>query len=107
MENKPTKRDIVAEQNEEALMLPDRYNEAIMGMASRINLGPVVAYDVQKIIEILANEMEPDADDIEQYGDEESAKHFLAREFYEVNIVGAWLGEYTPVFVETEDFQEE
>jgi len=91
----------------EVLILPEQYNKAIIGMASRINFGPVVAYDVQKLIEILATEMEVDEDDIEEFGDEESARHFRAREHYEYNIVGGYLGENMPIFVETEDFKEE
>jgi hypothetical protein len=37
--------------NPEALLC-DGFDEAIIGMAERINLGPVVAYDVDKMIDI-------------------------------------------------------
>lgn len=84
--------DLIAEFNEDALTA-DGFSEAIIGMASRINLGPVVAYDVEKIIEIL---MKRDNMDYPE-----------AREFYEFNIVGGWHGEMTPVFVETEGFKTE
>lgn len=97
----------ITEHNEEALLLPNQYNKAIIGMASRINFGPVVAYDVEKLIEILATEMEVDEDDIEEFGSEEAAKAFRAREHYEYNIIGGYHGEMMPIFVETEDFKEE
>ena len=45
-------REDVAEYNEEALFC-DGLDEAIIGVAERINLGPVAAYSVEKIIEIL------------------------------------------------------
>lgn len=99
-------QDTITEFNEEALVLPSRYDKAIIGMASRINFGPVVAYDVQKLIELLATEMEVDEDDIEEYGSEEAAKAFRAREHYEFNIIGGYLGEMMPIFVETEEFEE-
>ena len=97
----------IQEYNEKALVLPSQYDKAIIGMASRINFGPVVAYDVQKLIEILSNEMEVDEDDIEEFGSEEAAKHFRAREHYEFNIIGGYHGEDMPIFVETEDFEQE
>lgn len=65
----------------------DGFDDAIIGVASRINLGPVVAYDVNKIIEIM---MVRDGMSYEE-----------ALEYYHYNIVGAWYGEYTPIFVET------
>lgn len=77
-------RDDVAEYNEEALFC-DGLDEAIIGVAERINLGPVAAYSVEKIIEIL---MERDEMTYEE-----------AYEFFSYNIIGAWVGEYTPVFI--------
>ena len=59
--------------------------DPIIGLADRINLGPVVAYSVEKIIEILINR--------------DGMSHEEALEFYHYNIVGAWMGEYTPIFI--------
>ena len=92
-------RDEVAEYNEEALMLEEKFDSAIIGVAERINLGPVVAYDADKIIKILAKDMDVEEDDIEMYGDAESAKISMALEYFDYNIKGAWLGENTPVFI--------
>jgi len=100
-------KETIKEYCEEAFPMPSQYDKAILGMASRINFGPVVAYDVEKIIEILAIDMEPDADDIEEHGSVEAAKYFLSREYYEFNIIGGYLGEHMPIFVETSQFNEE
>jgi hypothetical protein len=66
-------------------MICDGYDEAIIGMAERINLGPVVAYDVEKIIEILM--------------DRDGMSYEDAIEFFDFNIIGAWVGEFTPIFI--------
>ena len=81
-------RGEIAEINPEALMC-DGFDDAIIGMAERINLGPVVAYSVSKIIDIM---IERDGMTYEE-----------ALEFYEYNIVGSWMGENTPVFITTNE----
>lgn len=78
----------VAEYNEEALIV-DGFDKAIIGVAERINLGPVAAYDVETILEIL---MERD----EMYYEE-------ALEYFNYNIIGSWMGENTPVFIYKSD----
>jgi hypothetical protein len=88
----------VAEYNEEALLC-DGFDEAIIGVAERINLGPVAAYDVEKIIEILMRTMEVDESDLEEGQSIENAKYQMAYEYFEFNIKSAWLGEHTPVFI--------
>ena len=77
----------VAEYNEDAL-LADGFEEALIGVAERINLGPVAAYDVEKVLQIL----------IKRDGMEYSE----AMEYFEFNIKGAWMGEFTPVYIYTE-----
>lgn len=74
----------IAEYNPEALMC-DGFDEAIIGMAERINLGPVVACDVEKILQIM---VERDGMTYEE-----------AQEFFDYNIIGAWMGEFTPIFI--------
>jgi hypothetical protein len=95
-------REMVAEHNEEALLLPEEYDDAILGMAERINLGPVVAYDADKLIELLANEMEVSPEDLTDGRDEQNIKYEMAIEHFEYNIKGAWLGENTPVYITTD-----
>lgn len=91
-------REEIAEINPEALLL-DGFDDAIIGMAERINLGPVVAYDVEKIIEILSNNMEVDFEDVEEGQTIEEYKLELALEYFDFNIQSAWKGVYTPIFI--------
>ena len=67
----------------EGLLFADGFDDAIIGIAERIGMEPVVAYDTNKIIEILARDM-PKED---------------AVEYFEFNILGAYMGERTPVFI--------
>jgi len=61
------------------------FDEAIVGVADRIGMETVVVYDTSKVIDILC---ERDGMDREQ-----------ATEFYEFNIIGAYVGERTPMFI--------
>jgi len=91
--------DEIAEINEDALFF-DGFNDAIIGMAERINFGPVVAYSESKIIEILIKEMEVDDTDMDE--DEiNDEKRTMAVEYYEFNIKGAYMGEFTPILIIT------
>lgn len=66
------------------IMLVDGFEEALIGMAFRFGGVQAAAYDVEKIMEILQG----------QGMNEEEAV-----EFFEFNIIGAWVGEGTPIFV--------
>jgi hypothetical protein len=77
-------REEIEEINPEALLC-DGFDEAIIGMAERINLSHVVAYDVDKMLEIM---VERDGMTYEE-----------AMEYFDYNILGAWIGEYTPVYI--------
>jgi len=80
-----TLKDKIAEVNPEALIL-DGLDEAIIGMVERPNLGPVVGYSVKKIIDIL---MERDG-----------MSYDGAYEFYSFNINCAYMGKFTPVYID-------
>lgn len=90
---------LISEYNPEALLC-DGFDEAIIGMASRINLGPVVAYSKTKMIEMLMSEMEVDETELEDGESIESRRYEMALEYFEFNIIGSWVGENTPVFIE-------
>jgi hypothetical protein len=64
----------------EGLLFADGFDEAIIGVEERAG---VVAYDIDKIIEILMREMTEDE----------------AVEYFEFNILGAYMGEKTPVYI--------
>lgn len=92
-------QEILFESNPEALFL-DGFDDAILGIAERTNLGPIVAYDEQKIIDILTEQMEPEVDDLIDE-DESHVKIGMAFEYYNYNIKGAWVGENTPIIITT------
>lgn len=66
------------------VMTMDGYDDAIIGVVERIGL-EVVCYDLNKVIEIL----------MKQGMNEEDAW-----EWYQFNMVGSWVGEKTPVFLQ-------
>lgn len=65
---------------------PKRFDEAVVGMVSRTDRPPVVCYSVEKIVEILTED---------GMSDEE------AYEYYEYNILGAYMGETAPMFLDS------
>jgi hypothetical protein len=77
-------REEIADINPEALLC-DGFDEAIIGIAERINLGPIVAYSVEKILDILIQR------DGMTYGE--------AQEYFDYNILGSWMGDNTPIFI--------
>ena len=80
-------RDTLAEEwDTDLLFLSDEeFDEAIIGVAERIGQSAVVAYDTTKLVEILSRTMSVDE----------------AYEYFEFNILGAYVGERTPMFVTT------
>ena len=93
--------DEIGEVYPELLSL-DGFDDAIIGIAERINLGPVIAYDKEKIIEILMKDMEVSIDELDEGESIEDRKHFMAIEYFDFNIIGAWMGELTPIFITKE-----
>ena len=67
------------------VMEPDYLDAAIVGVVRRIGL-EAVCYNTDKVIELL---MEHDNMSYED-----------ALEYFEYNMIGAWVGEHTPVFLE-------
>jgi hypothetical protein len=67
------------------LMKADGFDEAIVGVVRRMGGLMAICYDTDKVIEILMEDMSEDE----------------AWEYFEFNILGAWVGEHTPVFLET------
>jgi hypothetical protein len=80
------REDLAGDWDTELLFLSEEeFDEAIIGVAERIGDEPVVAYDTTKIVEILSRSMSVDE----------------AYEFFEFNILGAYVGEKTPLFITT------
>ena len=69
---------------EDALIL-DGYDDCIVGTCERFGFSEVVvAYDYNKVIKKLMDEGMTDEE---------------AQEFFDFNIIGAWVGDKTPVFI--------
>ena len=68
------------------VIVADGFEDDLIGVGQQFNKAMAV-YDRQKCIEIL---MERDG-----MSDEEAV------EYFEYNVTGAWVGEYTPIFLET------
>jgi len=62
----------------------EKFDKAIVGIADRIGMEAVVVYDTTKIIDIL---------------EEEGMDREEATDYYEFNILGAYVGERTPMFI--------
>ena len=65
------------------LLFADGFDEAIIGIARQFSSQEFVAYDRAKCIEILMRDMTEDE----------------AEEYFEFNVIGAWVGPGTPVGV--------
>jgi hypothetical protein len=80
------REELAGEWDTELLFLSEEeFDEAIIGVSERIGDEPVVAYDTTKIVEILSRSMTVDE----------------AYEYFEFNILGAHVGQKTPVFITT------
>jgi len=72
------------ELGQEIYSLPDKFDSALVGVGWRFNDGPLAVYDKNKVIGILDAEMG------EEWGEE----------FFDFNIIGSWIGDSTPLFIE-------
>jgi hypothetical protein len=73
---------MISEEHPDLLTL-DGFDEAVLGVVERAGL-LAVCYDRNKILEILMRDMNLDE----------------AMEYYEFNILGAYMGEHTPVYLD-------
>ena len=80
---------ILEDAGADALVMEPRaeYDSCIAGIGWRTASDPVLVYDRAKILEFLQTEMT----------EEDAIEH------YEFNIVGSWVGDGTPIFVELID----
>ena len=81
-----------AEEVEEDIILYDRYEDAIIGIAHRFGSDMIVAYDYDKVLESLAEILKQEGSN-DPYID--------ALEFFNHNIIGSWVGDKTPIFIQT------
>ena len=66
------------------MMQMDGYDDCVVGTVTRVGISPVLCYDLHKVIaKMVADGM-----------DEEEAY-----EYYNFNMLGAWVGDGTPAFI--------
>jgi hypothetical protein len=70
---------------------PETFDRAILGVARRIGMEPIVAYDRGIVLARLAQEAREAGDD-----DPEQS----AIDHYEFNVAGSFVGEKTPIFLD-------
>lgn len=103
-------REDITEINPDAILY-DGLDDAIIGMAERITMNPVVAYDRHKTIQILFTQMiveDSELPELESMGmSVEDRKYEMAMEHFDYNILGGWLGENTPIFVTLNAYEQE
>jgi len=78
------KIDWLVEQNEQ-IMTADGFDYALIGICERAGQDPIAVYDTNKCLAVLR-----ERDDM---------TYEEAHEYFYYNVVGAWVGEYTPCFV--------
>jgi hypothetical protein len=76
-------KEFLEEENPEALFA-DGFDEALIGISRRCGQPSLAVYSISKCLEILEREMTP----------------LDAEGYFEFNVVGAWLGPNTPIFLE-------
>ena len=75
-------KEILAEENPDAIFF-DNLDDAIIGIARRCGQPSVVAYSIEKCLNILSKEM----------------SYEEAIEYFDFNVIGSWIGQNTPVFI--------
>jgi hypothetical protein len=78
-------RNILDEYAEGSVIL-DGFDDAIIGITEEFGRGPRILYSKDKILEILTSNEQMDIAE--------------AIEYYEFNILGSYLGERTPIFLD-------
>jgi hypothetical protein len=73
------------EDNEESILMADGFDEALIGVGRRCGQPDIAVYDESRCISIL---------------EKQGMDHDEAVEYFEFNVVGAWVGPQTPMFVE-------
>lgn len=83
------KRQEIAECYDEGLLFlsEPEYDEAILGVSRRFGQEEVIAYDAEKVYGIIGKLL--DTEDIT-----------VIYDYFQYNIIGAYVGERTPVFVD-------
>jgi hypothetical protein len=79
-------RELLAEHYDEDILLADGFDKALIGIGRIFYGAPIAVYDRSVAIDILRKQ---------------GMKTFEAEEYFSYNVSGAYVGEGTPMFVET------
>ncbi len=86
---------------------PDNYEEGddLYDKWGREEFDGLVAYDVPKILTILAKDMEVTPEDLDNNEGclEDDLKMYMAMEYFSYNTDGAFVGEFTPIHIFLEE----
>ena len=77
------RKEIEEKYEDEKMLFTDGFDKAIIGVA-HIQNKCIVAYDTKKCIKILMKDM----------------THEEAVEYFDFNVVGSYVGDHTPAFIE-------
>ena len=72
---------------DENILFADGFEEAFVGIVQSCGAVPKACYDYDKCIEVLISR--------------DKMSHEEAIDFFEFNVIGAYVGEYTPAFLES------
>ena len=70
----------------------DGFDSAIIGVGERNNTDSMIVYDYDKMINILVTR--------------DSMTHEEAEEYLDFNVIGAWIGDTTPIIVTKKSIKE-
>mgnify|MGYP003643144385 CR=1 FL=1 len=73
--------------DDENILFADGFEEAFVGVIRSCGAVPKACYDYDKCIEVLTSR--------------DNMSHEEAVEFFEFNVIGAYVGEYTPAFLDS------
>jgi|TARA_Y100000816_G_scaffold31141_1_gene19927 hypothetical protein len=70
----------------------DGFDSAIIGVGERNNTDSMIVYDYDKMINVLVTR--------------DSMTHEEAEEYLDFNVIGAWIGDTTPIIVNKKSIKE-
>ena len=74
---------------DEGILLADGFDKCLIGFGRRCGKPDIAVYDQEKCIDFLV--------------ERDGMTHGEAIEFFEFNVVGSWVGEETPIFVDLKE----
>ena len=88
----------------EGILLADGFEEAFIGIAESYGSVPKACYNYDTCIDILMKQMIPSTEDISDNDKFYRDWHSEAEEYFNFNVSGAYVGEFTPAFIKVMDW---